>query len=245
MSCRDQRGFKAARAVLCWSYPAATAAFVIGSVNVVGFSFEEAQALRLPGETTFGYVSLLFLSAFGLLLLGCLWFLVNLFRRRFSCPNIIGLALVVGGFCAPSIIHSIPGRSYIDGVKIRLSPVDEVQYLHFAEEVRAAVSKQKKGNEVSFDLDYMVYSDPAVRVACERILEESPLAIWPKRFLSVRVEKDSVVLSRGASMLGQIGVMIFDKGPLRQPQGPDHPRPNSYFPVEYRLTDKVFVFTID
>jgi len=247
MSWRNGNFFKAISYSIRWSYLFLASILSI-SLIVISILFSGGEsALYLPGENNAGAImlwGLLMIVAFGILVWGGVRLLVCLCRRSFSMPHACGMAFLACGFLGSPIILKFSHGSYLGRLKNELMVVDEASYLRFAQSMRAEMEKQKD-DFVTFDSKYSGHEGLPVRPECERILGESPLTMWPRQFLGVRLEKDSVILSRGTGMLGQIGVVIFDKGPLRDPQGPDYPRPNSYCPVEYRLFPSVFVFTSD
>jgi hypothetical protein len=243
----QRRDIKVAGLASRWGYLAATAPMSVALTVTSLAPFKKESALYLPAENNVGLVyvlGLLALIGVGLFLWGGIRLLQFLCRRSFSIRHAAGMLLLIGGIWLPSVFLNLSGRHYKDRLSEQLLVVNEASYLGFAEDIRKEMEK-KKDHFITFDSEYSGHAGLPVSPECERILGESPLTIWPRRFLGVRLEKDSVILSRGTGMLGQIGVIIFDKGPLREPRGPDYPRPNSYFPTEYKLTNKVFVFTSD
>jgi hypothetical protein len=207
---------------------------------------KDISPLYLPGENAFGHamlIGLLSLPVVGLLLWGIGVQVFLLCKRRISIPHMLGVGVLA---LSVLMLHFSEGggSGRNERVTAQLLAIDEAAYLGFAQAMRTEMNSHKE-EFISYDPDYSGHSGLPVRPVYGRILSESPLMIWPRRFLGVKLEKDSVVLSRGTGMLGRIGVVIFDKGPLREAQGADHPRASSYSPVEFRLFPSVFYFTSD
>lgn len=245
MSRLDDKLISAGRLVFRWAYLVLAVSIFLTVFGILLSIRKSDPPLYLPGENSFGQwilIGLLSLQAMGLFLWGAGVSVYLLFKRRVSIRHLIGLALLaislVGLFLAGG------GRGHQERVMAQLLTIDEAAYLRFAQAMRQEMESRKE-DFISYDPDYSGHTGLPVRPVYEHTLGESPLTIWPRRFLGVRLDKDSVVLSRGTGMLGQMGVVIFDKGPLREPKGPDHPRANSYFPVEFRLFPRVFFFTSD
>jgi hypothetical protein len=215
-----------------------TLKYMLGALRM-----SDGYALRLPGENFWQLIVVLCgLSAVLLVvvlgIVGAIYFLKK--SRPFALMYFIGLCLVFGTYCF------YDGPEYLDGVRARLLSVDEARYLEFARQVRATLGKEDIPYADLRDLEYSG-RDSAKRNA-EKFLEivkTSEFADWPRWLLQVDVRDDRVILSRGSGMLGKMGVEIFDKGPVPEPEGLNSPRENSYLPVEYVLSPKVFLYTSD
>lgn len=243
MSRLDDKLISAGRLVFRWAYLALAASISLLVFGILWSIPKNDSPLYLPGEDSFGQwmlIGLLSLQAMGLLLWGTGVSVYLLFKRRVSIRHLVSLVLLAISLVGPFLKKG----EHQERATAQLLSIDEAAYLRFAQAMRTEMENRKE-DFISYDPEYMGHSGLPVRPVYEHILGESPLTIWPRRYLGVRLEKDSVILSRGTSMLGQIGVIIFDKGPLREPKGPDHPRANSYFPVEFRLFPGVFFFTSD
>lgn len=204
----------------------------------------DGEELRHPGERM-GIVLLLitlvlFFFAWSVVVIGLFAGVRRLIKfRRVDWVYFIGAGLLVG-------LMFYPGNYYLTGIKKRLLPLDEPRYLEFAQQVRALSEKENNSYVDLRQLEYPESSSDKLRA--EKFLEivkSSVVADWPRSLLQVRVEADSVILSRGGGLLGMIGVEIFDRGPAREPQGPESRRENTYFPIEYPLSSKVFFYMSD
>jgi hypothetical protein len=234
----------AAHFVFRWAYLALAVAIFLLVIGILVSIPKNDSPLYLPGENSFGQwmlIGLLLLPAIGLLMWGGGVFVYLLFKRHVSIRNLAGVVLLMLSVLSPYLMG---GRGNQERITTQLLAINEVEYLRFAQTIRKEMEHRKE-DFISYDPDYSGHAGLPVRPVYESILFESPLTIWPRQYLGVRLEKDSVILSRGTGMLGQMGVIIFDKGPLREPQGPAHPRANSYFPIEFRLFPSVFYFTSD
>ncbi|MBC8040273.1 MAG: hypothetical protein H7Y06_07010 [Opitutaceae bacterium] len=244
MSETNTKFASAAHFVFRWAYLALAVAIFLLVLGILLSIPKNDSQLYLPVENSVGQwmlILFLLLLAIGLLLWGTGVFVYLLFKRHVSIRNLVGVVLLMLSVLTP---HFMGGRGYQERVTAQLLAINEAEYLRFAQTIRKEMENRKE-DFISYDANYSGHSGLPVRPVYEGILNESPLTIWPRQYLGVRMEKDSIILSRGTGMLGQIGVVIFDKGPLRDPQGPDHPRANSYFPVEFSLYPSVFFFTSD
>jgi hypothetical protein len=205
----------------------------------------DGKALRHPGERM-GAVLLvlvlaLFFLAWSLVVIGFFAGVRRLIKsRRVDWVYFAGAGLLVG-------LMFFPGNYYLTGIEERLLPLDEPRYLEFAQQVRALSEKE---NNTYIDLRVLEHSSESSsdKMRAEKFLEivkSSVVADWPRSLLQVRVETDSVILSRGGGMLGMMGVEIFDRGPVRALRGPESGRENIYLPIEYPLSSKVFFYMSD
>ncbi|MBW8781192.1 MAG: hypothetical protein JF599_04795 [Verrucomicrobia bacterium] len=209
------------------------------------YIFSAGYSLKLPGEDFWGGGLLLIAKAI-VPLAAMVWGLgaaiIYLRKNRgLSLMYFIGVGIALG-------THYLPERwPYLEGVRQRLLPIDEGRYLDFARQVRTTLGEERFPDADLRELDHP--QDGSGKSRAEKFLKivesSGVLANWPRWLLQVRVEEDSVVLSRGSGMLGMIGVEIFDRGPVREPQGPHAPRANSYVPVEYVLSPRVYLYTSD
>lgn len=108
---------------------------------------------------------------------------------------------------------------------------EEALYLEFAKAAREQLGDEYNWRALSFDPNYGSSRSAKEEAISERLLSMVP-EYWPRRFLVVYLENECVVLSRGSGRLGQVGVRIYDRGPVA-------------FRPQQRITDRVWFFTED
>ncbi|MET0263769.1 MAG: hypothetical protein ABW223_12775 [Rariglobus sp.] len=130
------------------------------------------------------------------------------------------------------LLPSVPtGDLYFAGVKKRLLPINEAAYVSFAQNVRTLAGDKTDFYAALRDLEEAGsgWDERQSAAAFLKILEGSVFADWPREMLSVRVEPDSVSLTRGSGMLGRMGVEIFDRAVMpKQPEPAEVSAGNPY-----------------
>lgn len=119
-----------------------------------------------------------------------------------------------------------------------ITAAKEALYLEFAKTAREQIG-DKRGY-LSFDPNYGGPRTAKEEEISERLLPMVP-DYWPRRFLVVYLENDCVVLTRGTGMLGQVGVRIYDRGPVTL-YSTEELRENPYLPHQQKITDRLWFF---
>ena len=121
-----------------------------------------------------------------------------------------------------------------------ITPQSEAIYLEFAEAAREEFAA-KNLDYLSFDQEWRPETSAAALAAQQRLLPLIP-EYWPRRLLQVFVDGNRVQLSRGSGLLGQVGVMIYDQGPVVL-HTPEELEKNFYLPNQKRITGRLWFFT--
>lgn len=124
-----------------------------------------------------------------------------------------------------------------------ISAADEAQYLKFAEKAREWLTGDKKLFEIKLEKETWDSDAPEEAVARAELLGLLP-AYWPKKYSYVWLDRNCVVIQRGGSLSGRVGVRIYDQGPV-QLHTPEELRQNPYLPDQTRITDRLYYFTSD
>lgn len=122
-----------------------------------------------------------------------------------------------------------------------VSAESESEYLVLAAVARDHLSGSDFGDWLSLDPSSREYSESKIPVAARQQLERMVPAYWPRYLLHIWIDGDCVVLSRGTGMLGEVGVRIYDHGPVVL-YSPEELRKNPYLPRQERITDRLWFF---
>ncbi len=122
-----------------------------------------------------------------------------------------------------------------------ITPGSEPGYLTLAAVAREHLSGPDSGSWLSLDPSSHEYSESKVPSAVRKQLEQMVPAYWPRYLLHVWIEGECVVLSRGSGMLGEVGVRIYDRGPVAL-YSADELQKNSFLLKQERITDRLWFF---
>jgi hypothetical protein len=113
---------------------------------------------------------------------------------------------------------------------------DEPAYLAFAAAARDVLWSPEIGGSLSLDEPFTGADEPAWVVEARRKLEPMLPAYWPRKWLHVHLDEDTVVLYRGGGF-GHIGIRIFKAPSAHSPYDEQVPSPPR------RISDHVWFFT--
>lgn len=144
------------------------------------------------------------------------------------------------GLLGAVVWHAGSGRAMVP-VSHPITAEEEARYLEFALVARAGLGAI---SDSSLYLDLgSPYGDrrsPARDALREQLSAMLP-DYWPRHLLICYVDKDCVVLSRGSGMMGQLGLMIYDRGPAVF-HSLEERKANPYLPTQSRITDRLWFF---
>ncbi len=215
-------------------------AVLLASYGVVVYKSIPRNALELPGEEMGIYTIFLgFLIALLLTLTALYWFVDGVMHLRAKrhdkwIPWIrLSTMVAVWGGISFWVRH--------DAQKNPITADSESVYLVIAAMAREHLGKANAGSWFYIhpngedDLGSAISDD--VRKQFDAILP----AYWSRFQLKIGIDGGCVVVSRGSGMLGEVGLRIYDRGPVVL-YSVDETRKNPWLPDQKRITDRMWYF---